>query len=51
MTHPLIEQLRFTRREWLRGLEGVSEAETAHPQLIQLPGRPTESRIARSIKM
>ena len=25
MTHPLIDQLRFTRREWLRGLEGVSE--------------------------
>ena len=25
MTHPLIEQFRFTRREWLRGLEGVSE--------------------------
>ena len=29
MTHPLIEQLRFTRREWLRGLGGVSEAEAA----------------------
>ncbi len=25
MTHPLIDQLRFTRSEWLRGLEGVSE--------------------------
>lgn len=25
MPHPLIEQFRFTRREWLRGLEGVSE--------------------------
>jgi hypothetical protein len=25
MTHPLIDQLRFTRREWLRGLEGLSE--------------------------
>lgn len=25
MTHPLVEQLRFTRREWLRGLIGVSE--------------------------
>jgi len=25
MTHPLIDQFRFTRREWLRGLEGVSE--------------------------
>jgi hypothetical protein len=25
MTHPLIDQFRFTRREWLRGLEGVTE--------------------------
>ena len=25
MTHPLIDQFRFTRSEWLRGLEGVSE--------------------------
>jgi uncharacterized damage-inducible protein DinB len=25
MPHPLIDQLRFTRGEWLRGLEGVSE--------------------------
>jgi hypothetical protein len=25
MAHPLIDQLRFTRREWLRGLEGLSE--------------------------
>ena len=25
MTHPLVDQFRFTRREWLRGLEGVSE--------------------------
>ncbi len=24
MTHPLIDQLRFTRSEWLRGLQGVS---------------------------
>jgi hypothetical protein len=29
MAHPLIEQLRFTRSEWLRGLEDVSEAEAA----------------------
>ena len=27
MTHPLVEQLRFTRREWVRGLQGVSAAE------------------------
>src|SRR5574341_250936 len=25
MTHPLVDQLRFTRHEWLRGLEGISE--------------------------
>ena len=25
MAHPLVDQLRFTRREWLRGLEGISE--------------------------
>lgn len=25
MTHPLVDQLRFTRHEWRRGLEGVSE--------------------------
>ena len=25
MPHPLIEQFRFTRSEWLRGLAGVSE--------------------------
>ncbi len=24
MPHPLVEQFRFTRHEWLRGLEGVS---------------------------
>ncbi len=27
MTHPLVLQLRFTRREFMRGLEGLSEAE------------------------
>ena len=25
MSHPLVDQFRFTRSEWLRGLEGVSE--------------------------
>jgi hypothetical protein len=25
MTHPLVDQLRFTRSEWARGLEGLSE--------------------------
>jgi hypothetical protein len=25
MTHPLIDQFRFTRHEWLRALEGVGE--------------------------
>ena len=29
MTHPLVDQLRFTRTEWLRGLEGVSEEDGA----------------------
>jgi len=29
MTHPLIDQYRFTRSEWLRGLAGVSEADAA----------------------
>ena len=29
MVHPLIDQFRFTRREWLRGLEGVSEEDAA----------------------
>src|SRR5919109_322377 len=29
MTHPLIDQLRFTRSEWLRGLRGLTEEEGA----------------------
>lgn len=29
MTHPLIDQLRFTRREWWRGLQGISEEDGA----------------------
>jgi uncharacterized damage-inducible protein DinB len=29
MSHPLIDQLHFTRREWLRGLEGVSDDDAA----------------------
>jgi DinB family protein len=27
MAHPLVDQLRFTRREWLRALDGVPEAD------------------------
>ena len=27
MTHPLIDQFRFTRREWLRGLENIPEVD------------------------
>jgi hypothetical protein len=27
MPHPLVAQLHFTRREWLRALEGVSDAD------------------------
>lgn len=30
MTHPLVDQLRFTRSEWLRGLDGVTEADASH---------------------
>ena len=35
MPHPLVEQLRFTRSEWLRALKGVSEkdATTHHGQM------------------
>ena len=29
MTHPLVDQFRFTRSEWLRGLDGVSEEDGA----------------------
>ncbi len=29
MPHPLIDQFRFTRSEWLRGLDGVPEADGA----------------------
>jgi uncharacterized damage-inducible protein DinB len=29
MTHPLIDQFRFTRHEWLRGLDGVSDVDAA----------------------
>jgi len=29
LTHPLVEQLLFTRFEWLRGLEGISEEDGA----------------------
>jgi hypothetical protein len=30
MAHPRVDQLRFTRSEWLRGLEGVSEEDATH---------------------
>jgi hypothetical protein len=29
MTHPLVDQFRFTRSEWLRGLQGVTEEDGA----------------------
>jgi hypothetical protein len=29
MAHPLVDQFRFTRSEWLRGLEGITEEEGA----------------------
>ena len=27
MAHPLVDQFRFTRSEWMRGLEGITEEE------------------------
>lgn len=30
MAHPVVEQLRFTRSEWLRGLRGVTDEDGAH---------------------
>ncbi len=30
MTHPLVDQLRFTRNEWARALEGITEEEACH---------------------
>lgn len=30
MTHPLVEQLQFTRMEWRRGLQGISEEDGQH---------------------
>lgn len=29
MAHPLVDQFRFTRSEWLRGLQGISEEDGA----------------------
>lgn len=29
MSHPLVDQFRFTRSEWLRGLQGITEEEGA----------------------
>lgn len=29
MAHPLVDQIRFTRSEWRRGLEGISEEDGA----------------------
>jgi hypothetical protein len=29
MAHPLVDQFRFTRMEWLRGIEGVTEEDGA----------------------
>jgi DinB superfamily len=29
VTHPRVEQLRFARSEWLRGIDGISEADAA----------------------
>lgn len=35
MPHPLVDQLRFTRREWLRALDGVSD-EDARQRLLPM---------------
>ena len=35
MTHPLIDQLRFTRSEWLRALDGVND-EDARKRLLPM---------------
>lgn len=35
MPHPLVDQLRFTRREWLRALDGVSD-EDAGKRLLPM---------------
>ena len=37
--HPLVEQLRFTRQEWLRGLRGVSPSDA----LLRLGPNPMNS--------
>ncbi len=29
VSHPLVDQFRFTRSEWLRGLQGISEQDAA----------------------
>lgn len=29
MTHAMVDQFRFTRREWLRGVQGISEHDAA----------------------
>ena len=35
MTHPLIDQLRFTRNEWLRALDGIND-EDARKRLLPM---------------
>lgn len=30
MPHPLVDQLRFTRSEWERGLKGISDTDACH---------------------
>ena len=38
MAHPLVDQLRFTRGEWLRALDGVPEADGVRRLLTRLQG-------------
>jgi hypothetical protein len=35
MPHPLVDQLRFTRREWLRALDGVPVLDRLGPAELQ----------------
>jgi hypothetical protein len=39
MAHPVVDQLRFTRSEWLRGLRGISEPDA----LLRLGPNPMNS--------
>ena len=48
MPHPLVDQLRFTRREWLRALAGVSDEDAGQRLLPMNSIRPIGFRPRRS---